>query len=1173
MNLLRSLFRRKKIISILILILVIFPFLGLAISEVNFKSFKNEINHKLMKNSRIQENLIIKSHESLPFIKHAAIEETSISYLNQYESTHNVTSNELTILNTTIASEVEIESAPYHSEFYVNSEVSNNETIWYNGQEEGYGDVNISKQFTTETPYYRFNFSENAETPASGVSNINYNIISIPSPYNYSTTVSFEFRIPWMDAGLTNNVHSLVLELRFNNASINFVLSDNGSSLGSPLEPNVFKPSTNSLYILCNQSLPAEWSILNYNISRLITSYFSFQEYSNFAIMKTLFCYMFAFLPEYSVTLDLRSFDYNTSIPAQVPTTYQMAGLTVFSPNGSLKYDFQTGNFTLLILDNTSWKKNLITYFSFSLTRKIEFKSFPKFNTWNISHLNVCLQIYFPFSLSKDKLSVVYLNLPFDWMNINILNSSVILEKGRLLNLFSGLLQGYEYFFYLQNISNLVLQALVPNYLANVSFPTDLSYNDNFQVTGDLINPLLGSLQFYIYNETVFLHQTTLPMLNGSFIFPVTSISNKIPSGVMKILINWSCGYEFGMYEQLICIHPLEDDLSLINILTSLDYELYQYDSFFTNLSLSKDGYEYVEESATVYFLIDDFIYPFSRSQGAYYTLMIDHVIWEAGKYNGTIIASDGANFFAKNQVTITIYSADIDWHIEGLPEIAYRENDINIRIIAFASPLDGGTTWPVPGVEFAIWINNTEINRSVTNFEGYIDIIIPSIYFNRSFSIIVTVLCELEAQLVKLQSYDIPISNDSIYIDRELTALTEISQTPVISNHSFFRIFNITYPKNSSQWYTILEGIDSNPISVYLLRNDFVLEITNVGAFLIWNLQSDSTNNDILVLEFSGPLTYYSIHEETAKYLIHIECYTNYSISNYTFQLDLNFIKFPIIRISLLDFLKHNITDKFDLEIEGSIVFLRNLNIISGIKANYYLEVEITIPTIEILNNFKESYSYKEEIVGKWRFCTYSNFSYRVYYSVTGSFRSECKNTSIFSFLNHTYTVEAHLPKLKWNSTVFVEMELNFNRGAISSCASQNYTVTDPYPPNSSYFLVFKKEFIDLHVFPFEPELGSGIKSIRLISGQVKFNLSLISVNHYYSEFSKDLLDPDNISILIIDRAGNVQSTNIDIRTDSLANIEGISPTTFIPSLIACTLISVYLLTKALKRRRNLIL
>ncbi|MCK4849081.1 MAG: hypothetical protein KAT16_08660, partial [Candidatus Heimdallarchaeota archaeon] len=516
MNLLSSLFLRKNMVSILLLILVIFPIIGFSISESNLLNFKSEINGRLMDAYGVQEKTKTESQEIFHSVKYATIEETDISYLNQQKSKHNVTSNELISLNTTIASEVQIESTPYHSEFYVNSDISSNETIWYNGQEEGYEDVNISKHYTPGTPYYRFNFSENAETPASGISNINYNITSIPSPYNYSTKVFFEFRIPWIDTGLIDNVHSLVLELRFNNASINFLLSDNGSSLGSPLEPNVFKPGTNSLYILCNQSLSSEWCILNYNITRLITSYFSTQEYSNFDTMETLFCYMFAFLPEYSITLDLRSFDYNTSIPAQVPTIYKMAGLDVFSSNGSLKYDFQTGNFTLLILDNTTWKKNKITSFIFTLTRQIELKSLPKFESWNNTHIDVNLLIYFPFTLSQHNMNLVFLDLPFDWININIFNSSIILERGIHVNLFSGLLQGYKYSFLLQNDNNLVLQATIPNYLVSVSFPVDITYNDNFQVTGNLINPFPGYLQLFIYNQTVFLHQTTLPMLNGS---------------------------------------------------------------------------------------------------------------------------------------------------------------------------------------------------------------------------------------------------------------------------------------------------------------------------------------------------------------------------------------------------------------------------------------------------------------------------------------------------------------------------------------------------------------------------------------------------------------------------------------------------------------------------------
>ncbi|MHA1947084.1 MAG: hypothetical protein ACW97W_13355 [Candidatus Hodarchaeales archaeon] len=1170
MKSLKSLILRKNSKSVLVLIFVIVPIIGLFTSESYLNNYRSETIRRLQNNSGIKENLDLESDKMFPTIKYSAIEEKNISYLNQQISKTNITSKELFSANSTKASDVMIESTPYHSEFYVNSEVSPNETIWFNGQEEGFGDVNISKNVTSNFPYYRFNFSE---TPSSGISNINYNMTSIPTPYNYSTTLSFEFRIPWIDENLTNNVHSLVLELRFNNASINFLFSDKGSSLGFPLEPNVFKPGTNSLYILCNQSNPLEWSTFNYNITKLITSYFSSQEYSNFDSMKTLFCYMFAFIPEYSITLDLRNLNYNTSLLLQLPTTYRMAGLTVFSSTGSLKYEFQAGNFTILISENTSWKNNQITYFNFTLTRQKELVSYPRFINLNNSHLNVVLQINYPFSLPQKSFSLVFINLPFDWGNITISNSSIILERGDEVNLYFDYLKGYKYNFQIQNNNNLTLRAIVSNYIIDVNSPDDISYNDKFQVTGNLITPFLGILQLYFYNQTLFLHQTTLPMLNGSFIFPITSFTNEIPSGFMKMLINWSSGYEFGMYEKLICIHPIEDDFSLINIYSATNLELYQYDPFFTNISLIKNGVEYVEESTNVYFLINDHFYPFNRTQGSNYFLSINHLIWEAGSYNGTIIASDGPKFYAKNQITITIHSATIDSRIENFPEVIYRETDLNFRVITFAGPIEGGTTWPVPNVEFIIWINSTKITRDFTSSEGYSDVFISTTHFNQSFLMVVTVLCKLEEVFMKLESFNVQISNDSLFVGRQLSTLTEISQTPVISNSTYFKIFDILYPMNASQWYTILKGVDSNPISAHLLRDDYALEITIIGSFLIWNLQSDSTNIDVIVLEYSGPVTHYTIYEEIDKYSIHIECYSNYSIGNYTFQLDMRFIEFPISTISLLDFLKHNITDKFDIQIEGSIVFLRNLNILSGIKVNYYLEVDIIIPTIEILDSFRERYSYSEEVIGRWRFTSGGSFSYGIFYSVSQSFRSECMKTTLVDFSNDTYIVEASLPNLGWNSTVSVEMELFLNRGAISSCPSQNYTVSDPYPPDLSYFLEFKRDYIDVHLFPYEPELGSGIESISIIYGETKFNVSHISDNHFHLKLSKDIIESGNISVLITDQAGNFHLSNIDIGDGNLTSNEEISPITFFPSLMASVLAVGYFFTKFLKRRRNQIL
>ena len=732
---------------------------------------------------------------------------------------------------------------------------------------------------------------------------------------------------------------------------------------------------------------------------------------------------------------------------------------------------------------------------------------------------------------------------------------------------------GYKYNLYLNNNNNIILRALTPNYFVNINSPTDVSYNTIFQVTGELLYPFPGPLNFYIYNQTVFYHQTTLPMLNGSFIFPLASISDNIPSGFVKILINWSSGYEFGMYEQLLCIHSTEDELSQINIITPSNIEIYQYDPFFVNLSLIKNGIEYLGDSPEVYFLIDDYFYPFKRVQGANYYLLINHLVWDAGYYNGTIIASDEDNFYAKNQMTITIYSADIDSTIENFPNVIYRNTDLNFRLLTFACSLEGGSTWSVPNVEYTIWINNTRINEGFTNSEGYSDVSISKIIFNESFKMTFTILTQVEGLIIKLQTHNVQISNDSLVVGRQLSTLTKISQTPVASNSTYFKIFNLHYPENAIQWYTVLEGTDLNPISAHLLRDDYTLEISIVGSFLIWNLLSDTTNNDIIVLEYSGPLTHYTIYEEIDKYSIQIECYSNYSINNYTVQLDLSFIEYPLSTISLLDFLKHNITDKFDIEIEESTVFLRNLDIISGIKTNYYLEVDIIIPTVEILDSLKDSYAYCEEIVGRWRFTSSGSFLYAVYFSVSGLFRSECMNTTLIGFSNDTYIVEAFLPRIEWNSTVSVDMELFLNHGVRSSSPNQNYSVTDPYSPSLSYFLDYKEDFIDLHLFPFEPELGSGIESISVIYGGTNYNVSYISDNHFNLVIYESIIGYSNLTVRISDQAGNIKITNIVVFDSKITSNEELSPFTIFPSLMAFIVTAGYLFTKFVKRRNNQIL
>ena len=433
--------------------------------------------------------------------------------------------------------------------------------------------------------------------------------------------------------------------------------------------------------------------------------------------------------------------------------------------------------------------------------------------------------------------------------------------------------------------------------------------------------------------------------------------------------------------------------------------------------------------------------------------------------------------------------------------------------------------------------------------------------------------MCNLENVILKLQTFEIPVSNSSFHYDRVQINLTEIAQTPILNNQSYFKIYELSYPDNASQWYSIIENTDSPPISAHLLRNDFTLDITVIGLILIWDILGNSSIIDTLVLEFSGPLTHVTIEEEISEYMIHIECYANHSFENYTFQLDLSFIEYPIKNVSLLDFLKHDITYKFEIEIEENFLFLRNLNIISGIKTNYYLRVNIYFPEVEILESFEEFYSYDEDIVGKWRIISPSNFTFLVHYSVLGLMRSRCKETSLSTYSNNTHIVEARIPNLKWNYTVIVEIDVFFNRGATTSCPKQKYTIVDDQPSNTSYFTVVKNSFIDLHLFPYEPELSSGVKSVIIMSGDFEENISKNSSNHYYIQLSKQKIIMENVSVVITDRAGNIEVLNIDLLNEIAYNNEKIPFESFLPTLISSILLSLYFITKYFKKRRNVLL
>ncbi len=1166
----------SNIKSLLILFLFIFS-VGVTItkspvpSSINIHEYENRI-----KSLTHDPKLSNYSPRILTDIHSNSTESFQIPYTSNQNVSINVTSKKLVSINSSSTNDIVIRSTPQSSSFNIHSVVTEEKISWQNNIEPDYGEVDVIQNLSASTPYYRLNFSENNVTPVSGITNVDFNITSNPDPYNFSTNFLFRYRISHIDSGLINEDHSLVLELRFNNASLNFIIADKGSYFGAPLENNIYKPSTNSLYILCNETDQSNWITELYNITYLITQYFLPTEYTMFMNLKTVFCYMFAFIPEYSISLDIQETSYSTVLPAnESAVNYTINEKTIQSDNGSLVYEIIGGNVSLFLEESSIWQKYQLTNFNVEINREVVIFTQPRVVQWNNSYVKVNLTLSIPQLIPFQVSNKLYLNLPMDWALINNLNSSVSFVTLGLLEIAPDNTTCLIYRFSVENLKFLILQFATPNYIQDIEVPTILSYNEVVQVEGRLIHSISNTLHLYLLNETVFHHTTTTCMLNGSFMFPMINIDDHYPIGMIELLVNISSSYRFGLYRQILHIHSGETGITSINLLTSENIELYQYDPLFLNLSLEKNGQKYIESSVLVIAVLGESIHQFNQSINGFFHLLITHVLWPSQQNNLTVIASNGEDFFASKRIAITIFPVVVDWDIQGVPTEFNPIINLSLQINMFVSPQEGGTNWPLSEVKLTYWINSSMTQECYTNDFGYSNVIIPTNTYTTAKILNLLVIAHLKNTFLKMDLFSISVSNFSNESDRVHPNLNEIMRDPVYSNKSFFIFYNIIYPENGSLWIISSNKYPNPPISAFLLRDNYILEITINSQSITWDLISNPSNNDTLVLEFQGPTITYSLSNKPSSYDLHLECLSDFTISNYCIALNLDFIKFPLSNITLRDFLRRDISDKFVIELIGSYLYLKDLNIINGIIVNYYLEIQFEIPQVEILSNFQESYAYNETIVGKWRFSTSTEFSYKVSYTLQNRFHSECRNTSFYSLMNNTYIIEAHFQNFKWNTTVNVTLEVIFSNGFHSISPEQMFSIIDPFPPEYSYFIDFRDESFDLHLLVSESDEGSGVHEIDCTYFGIQYNSTLLTPGHHLFEIPFEESQIGKINVLISDKAGNNSSFTIDLNLEIEfpSSKDKADPSIFLPSVLSLLIISVIFSVKFVRRRQKSIL
>ncbi|MFX0173167.1 MAG: hypothetical protein ACFE9L_14820 [Candidatus Hodarchaeota archaeon] len=1165
--------------GLILILLVIFSFIYNLHCVSNLEPSFNQLDSNQTNFSRDRQfNQSINKIPTFLSLNNFSSSKKSIQYEVEQGVQYHLKTTQLKNMITTSETNVSLESKIINSSFLIISNAEDSNSDWKNNIEPDYGTVNSSTILLNNNSFFRLNFTENNQTPASGITNTKFNVSSNPSPLDFPTVVSFDFQIPLFSPELINSPHTLALEFRFNNGSINFILSDFGSNLGELLEENVTKPvGSDSLYILCNESAPLDWRFISYNISRLIETYFSPTEYYKFSELKTLFCYMFTFLPSYQITLDIDNIKYSSILKPNIPIIYSLEGLNISTDTGTLNYNSTMGNITFIAYENTSWNDNLQTYINVSFIRIKEVGSYHTGESWNETHVKIHISLNNSDLIENASFSVIHVLLPSDWSNLIIINQSRSIDFYNETIKINDYIIGNRYHIDNFGIDCIMLEAWASNYFTNIVTPVDINKNDIIQIKGDLLYPLSGDINLFLHNNSFIYHQTTLPMINSTFIFSAIEINDQFPFGLLQLTLNWSNSWQYGVYEQLVYVHQAVGEESTILFQSSQSVEIYQYESLQVNLSLHKGGEKYVTNSTIVFLINKDDCLFLTRSSSDDFILNSTQIIWDPGNYSLEIFASDEEEFFATETLNLTIRPASILWTFENLQTQLLRNESISFRIYSYLQPQDRGILFIFSDLKIRLLINDTILAEYTTNSEGYTDIFLDDSYSVLENFLHISLIGLVKNKICKYQSIVFSISNETAPSTGERANINELFRTHAKANKTFYIYYTIDYSTSNSSWYIPIESFNRNLISAFILRDNFVIGTQIEGQYLVWSIEANQTSNDTLVLELPCPTIYSTLEEISEKFRIKITLTSDITVNNYSVFLDLTFLGFPFVNISLLDSLERDITNIFPIISDSFIISISQLNIIGGIEINYFLVGYLQEMEIEIWKPFRLSYAYNESITGSWKVRFPVNFSYTIQYAIQYSGLHICYNTSLIVLPNNSALITANLPPQSWNSSISIQLIVKYFSSLRKTSSIQNFTISDPFVPLLDYSVESRGNQIRIYSFAFEPEKASGIKNISVVAEKKTFSATFSTSGFYIFEISIRDIDSQYIKICVTDLAENeVFSDYIDVKkfVNSYQPFsEILNPQIISSGLFSLVIISGIVISRMIKKRKSTIL
>ena len=1019
--------------------------------------------------------------------------------------------------------------------FEINSFPNITGSHWENSPNMGDGDINITTYISSEESFYRLNFSDTGESIIYGTVNKLFNQISIPSVVNHSTIVQFSFRIPNLSSELINSLHRLELELSFINRSLIFVLSNWGWNYGIEVEENIIK-GTNALYIMCNQSESIEWYHFSVNITGLIQTYFNPEEYGLFSQIQSLYCNMLSMVPNYELLLDFKQIIFNTQLDPFFPLNYTIGDYETFCFDGILSYNTTIGNVSISIEEQSSWEKNLMTFLNIKVTRTFSYYSIIELSNWNSTHLELLMELE-NHILMKNYYSYFLIFIPSDWNNLILNVNSSSFERIRNFSSLDDYLTLDLVRFNITALNPTLFSAISPNYLENISVKSEIIYGEALKVKGKLKYPLQGDINLFLESNQFIFYQTTLVMINCTFIFPDIIISDQFPIGMMNLTVNWTNSFEYGFFNQIVVVHAFPNpESNYISFESSHTLIINQFDQFILNISLFREENPFISNETQVFLLKETESYFFFQTIGNNYKLHIAHITWDPGIYQLDIYAIEASGFFAQRSMNITVIKSEIIWNFEYLNPIYQISNNLSFLLYIYFFPDGSESYYPINNFKIELWIDEILSGTYFSDQFGVVNVNFHPLIQNNLSDFNLFIIGSLNGKIEKIDSLSFMVQNMSLIEGFSQVLVNEVSRTPIEPNKSFFIYYEVEYLTEASNWYHFIGTQSNNIISSYIIRDSFVINTQIINESIVWNQQANSTFKDFLIIEYPSPRVYTTITLDKPVFQLKIDIKSNISISNFSISINLEFLEFTFSNLSLRDSLYRDVTNLFPFEINGSIIFIRSLHIFEGNSIILTLLGQYETPKIINFYPFLDDYSYNESMIGGWRLNSYSNFTYKVFY-IIDAIKRESINSTHSKFENGTVIIMTTLPRLSWNNTVYVYLSLNFSDYYIIQSTEQKIIINDPYPPELSVSFEPSETILIIYSFIFEPEGASGIRNI--IFHTEKRLIENISEPDYYLQFiiPRSNLGTEQYQLLVFDFANNNISLKFDLTRFLLEN------------------------------------